>query len=130
MSLNTSQVPVETFYHDRSEYAIIGLTGVAGSGCSKFAELLRSPQLLFEAARKPEDFVVNYPEETNAEKQKKIKNLDVNASLESFVTKKKYEICYNYLMANYQSYDVIKYTKLLWLYLLLYSKHCHQTLND
>lgn len=130
MSINTSQVPVETFYHDRSEYAIIGLTGVAGSGCSKFAELLQNPQLLFEAARKPEDFVVNYPEETNSEKQKKIKNLDVNASLESFVTKKKYEICYNYLMANYQAYDVIKYTKLLWLYLLLYSKHCHQTLND
>ena len=130
MSVNTSQVPVETFYHDRSEYSIIGLTGVAGSGCSVFAELLRDPELLFKAVRKPEDFVVNYPEETNSEKQKKIKNLDVNASLDGFVEKKKYEICYNYLQANYQPYDVIKYTKLLWLYLLIYTKHCNPELDE
>jgi len=120
---DTTQVPVESFYRDRSEYAIIGLTGVAGSGCSCFAELLSDPALLFRVSRKPEVLQVTYPEETNTEKQKQLKNVDVNASLESFVTKKKYEICYNFLTANPTSYDVIKYTKLLWLYLLLYIKH-------
>lgn len=123
MKKDRTQVPVESFYHDRSEYAIVGLTGVAGSGCSSFASLLENPELLFRVSRKPEEIRVSYPEETNTEKQKQLKNVDVNASLESFVTKKKYEICYNYLTANPTNYDVIKYTKLLWLYLLLYIKH-------
>ena len=123
MKNDRTQVPVESFYRDRAEYAIIGLTGVAGSGCSSFAKLLEDHNLLFQVSRKPEDIKVKYPEETNTEKQKQQKNVDVNASLESFVTKKKYEICYNYLAANPTNYDVIKYTKLLWLYLLLYTKH-------
>ncbi len=124
MSEDVERVPVDYFYQDRSEYAIIGLTGVAGSGCSTFAELLKNRELLFKAARAPEDYlVVNYPVEKNSEKQKKIKTLDVNASLTDFVIKKKYEICYNYLHANYKEYEVVKYTKLLWLYLLLYVKH-------
>lgn len=123
MKNDRTQVPVESFYRDRAEYAIIGLTGVAGSGCSSFAKLLEDHNLLFQVSRKPEDIEVKYPEETNTEKQKQLKNVDVNASLESFVTKKKYEICYNYLAANPTNYDVIKYTKLLWLYLLLYTKH-------
>lgn len=123
MKKDRTQVPVESFYKDRSEYAIIGLTGVAGSGCSSFAKLLEKPELLFQVSRKPEELKVSYPEETNTEKQKQLKNVDVNASIESFVTKKKYEICYNYLIANSWNYDVIKYTKLLWLYLLLYIKH-------
>ncbi len=124
MSEEVARVPVDYFYQDRSEYAIIGLTGVAGSGCSTFAELLRNRELLFNAARTPEEYlVVNYPEEKNSEKQKIIKNFDVNASLSDFVIKKKYEICYNYLQANYKEYEVVKYTKLLWLYLLLYVKH-------
>ena len=123
MKKDRTQVPVESFYHDRSEYAIIGLTGVAGSGCSSFANLLSNHELLFRVSRKPEELRVNYPEEKNTEKQKQLKNVDVNASLESFVAKKKYEICYNFLAANPTDYDVIKYTKLLWLYLLLYIKH-------
>ena len=96
MKKDRTQVPVESFYHNRSEYAIIGLTGVAGSGCSSFAKLLSDHNLLFQVSRKPDDIKVNYPEETNTEKQKHLKNVDVNASLESFVTKKKYEICYNF----------------------------------
>lgn len=129
MKKDRTQVPVESFYHDRSEYAIIGLTGVAGSGCSSFANLLSNHELLFRVSRKPEDLKVNYPEEKNTEKQKQLKNVDVNASLESFVAKKKYEICYNFLAANPTDYDVIKYTNLLWLYLLLYIKHEEQNLT-
>ena len=112
---NTTQVPAESFYHDRSEYAIIGLTGVAGSGCSSFSKLLESPGLLFKVSRLPKDF--------KAEKQKRIKDLDINASISGFVNSKKYEICYNFLKANPTPYRVIKYTNLLWLYLLLYIKH-------
>lgn len=118
-----SAVPVEVFYKDRSEYSIIGLTGIAGSGCSSFAELISHKDLLFKAARKPEEIPVTYPVERNSEKQRAIKEVDVDSSLGTFVVKKKYEICYNYLKENYQEYDVIKYTHILLLYLLLIARN-------
>lgn len=122
-------VPVDTFYKERSSSSIIGLTGVAGSGCSSFASLLGDRDLLFRCARNPETISVSVPLEKNVVKQRKLKDLDVNTSIGEFVFKKKYEICYNYLQVNYQPYVVIKYTKLLWLYLLLFIKHRNKSLN-
>ena len=122
-------VPVDLFYRGRSEYSIIGLTGIAGSGCSSLAELISNRELLFKAARNPEQLYVNYPPEKNSEKQKALKIDDVNDSINSFVLKKKYEICYNFLQENYQEYDIVKYTKLLWLYVLLYAKHINTKLT-
>ena len=101
------QLPVESFYKGRAEYSIIGLTGVAGSGCSSFAKLISNPELMFQIARKPEEFPVSFPTEKNAEKQKLLKDVDINASINSFVKKRKYEICYNYLLENKYSYEVI-----------------------
>ena len=115
-------VPVDTFYHDRSNFAIIGITGVAGSGCSSFANLLSSKEFLFKCAPAP-DLKVDFPLEKNSFKQQSIKGMDVNSSISSFVAKKKYEICYNYLLENYKEYEIIKYTRLLWLYLLLEARH-------
>ncbi len=122
MSEKTS-VPVDSFYRDRSEYSIIGITGVAGSGCSSFAEIVSNKDLLFKSARNPEDLFVDFPVEKNSEKQRAIKEVDINSSIGSFVSKRKYEICYNYLSTNYQEYVVVKYTKLIWFYLLLAARH-------
>lgn len=122
-------VPVDTFYKGRSEFSIIGLTGVAGSGCSSFAQLLGDKDLLFQCVRKPESLSVTFPDERNSERQRKLKDLDVNSSISGFVNKKKYEICYNYVQENYEEYVVIKYTKLLWLYLLLHIKHTSEILD-
>ena len=118
-----TDLPVDSFYQDRLEYSIVGITGVAGSGCSSFAKLVSDKNLLFKAARQPEELIVNYPVERNSEKQRLLKAVDVDTSIDGFVTRKKYEICHNYLSANYQEYDVVKYTKLLWVYLLLAARH-------
>lgn len=122
-------IPVDTFYKGRSEFSIIGLTGVAGSGCSSFANLLGDKDFLFRCVRRPESLSVSFPDERNSVRQRKLKDLDVNSSINGFVNKKKYEICYNYVQENYEAYDVIKYTKLLWLYLLLYIKHTSGDIN-
>ena len=116
-------VPVNVFYRGRSAFSVIALTGVAGSGCSSFARLLGDSDLLFRCSRDPKELIVPIPVETNVEKQRKIKDFDVDSSIGSYVRKRKYEICYNFLKENYQPYEIIKYTKLLWLYLLLFIKH-------
>lgn len=122
-------VPVNVFYRGRSAFSVIALTGVAGSGCSSFARLLGDPDLLFRCARDPKELIVPVPVETNVEKQRKIKDFDVDSTIGSYVQKRKYEICYNFLKENYQPYEIIKYTKLLWLYLLLFIKHRNARLN-
>lgn len=119
----SSELPVELFYQDRSDFSIIGITGVAGSGCSTFANLVCNKELLFRSARKPDDFHVVYPVDYNSEKQRQNHESDVNPSIGSFVNKRKYEICYNYLIKRYQEYDVVKYTQLIWLYILLAARH-------
>ena len=62
-------VPVDTFYKERSSSSIIGLSGVAGSGCSSFASLLGDRDLLFRCARNPETISVSVPLEKNVVKQ-------------------------------------------------------------
>ena len=117
------QVPVDSFYQGRSDFSLIGLTGVAGSGCSSFAELLSDKDHLFRCSRHPDELSVNFPPEKNSERQRKLKDIDVNSSLRDFVRKRKYQICYDFLQKNYEPYVIIKYTRLLWLYLLLFIKH-------
>ena len=43
------------------------------------------------------------------------------------IFKRKYTICYNFLSQNYHAYTIVKYTHVLWLYVLLYiSKKCKE----
>lgn len=114
-------LPVETLYEGRQNFTIVGLTGVCGSGCSQLAKYMESPKL--EHIRKPDDICIKGPVETNNEKSfHENKQNEANAALASMVFKQKYSICYNFVKSNYKPFTVIKYTKVVWLYTLLYIK--------
>ena len=49
-----NSLPVERLYEGRRNFSIIGLTGMAGSGCSTLAQYMSSKSFL-DLVRKPED---------------------------------------------------------------------------
>lgn len=119
---NIKNLPVESLYEGRQNFTIIGLTGVAGSGCSRLATYMESLQFM-EKVRTPNSIAIKAPVETNNEKSfHENKQNEANSALNSVVFKQKYSICYNFAKSNYKSFTIIKYTKVIWLYALLYIK--------
>ena len=113
-------LPIDPFYSGRQDFSIVGLTGIAGSGCSKLAEYMSSNGFLSKV-RKPEGFVLFDAPELDNEKNFHNDNQGVNdKALGSLVFKRKYTICYDFAQKHYQGYTVIKYTHVIWLYTVLY----------
>ena len=117
---NYPNTPVDRFYQSRSNFTIIGLTGLAGSGCSTLASIMKDKDFLSkdQGVRKPEDIPFScttkvsnlYPEDER-------KNIDSTGQL---VFKRKYTICYNFIQKQYEPFKVIKYTRALLLFVFLY----------
>lgn len=117
-----NSLPVEILYGGRQNFTIVGLTGMSGSGCSQLAKYMESPGFM-EYAREPKDLYIKGPVETSNEKSfHENKQNDANDALNSIVFKQKYSICYNFAKKNYKPFTIIKYTKVIWLYALLYVK--------
>lgn len=118
---NYPNTPVDRFYQSRSNFTIIGLTGLAGSGCSTLASIMKDKDFLSkdQGVRKPEDIPFScttkvsnlYPEDER-------KNIDSTGQL---VFKRKYTICYNFIQKQYEPFKVIKYTRALLLFVFLYA---------
>ncbi len=116
-------LPVERFYRSRENFTVVGLTGLAGSGCSTLAsymidgefylkrEILRSPQSL-------EMLDVRYVYNTDAYHNRA--DNDNNKAIGKLVFKRKYSICYEFVKENYRPFQLVKYTHVVWLYVLLY----------
>ena len=134
MENDQKKLPIESFYRSRDEFTIIGLTGLAGSGCSTLASIMADPRF-FEYEKE-----VRHPSQLKVDGVLREENL-INTnqyhvpSLESaaikssaqLIFKRKYTICYNFLSQNYHAYTIVKYTHVLWLYVLLYiSKKCKE----
>lgn len=126
---NSSLLPVDSLYKGRRDFTIIGLTGVAGSGCSTLAQLMSDKGFL-NNVRKPEDIVVKEaPNDDNDFAYQHDKQGLNNKALGSLVFKRKYTICYNFAKEHYQPYTIIKYTHVLWLFTLLKIKEKYGHLN-
>ena len=117
-------LPVDRFYRSRENFTIVGLTGLAGSGCSTLAsymtdehfyrhrDILRSPQSLDMMDVR---YVYNndaYHNGTETENNKAVGKLTF---------KRKYSICYQFIKENYKPFQLVKYTHVFWLYVLLYT---------
>jgi len=119
---NIKGLPVESLYSGRERFTIIGLTGVAGSGCSRLAEYMASEEYI-NFVRKPDEIQVKGPVDTNNDNAfHNHKQDEANGALSSMVFKQKYSICYNFATNNLFTFTIIKYTKVVWLYMLLYVK--------
>lgn len=128
---NTSLLPVDSLYKGRRDFTIIGLTGVAGSGCSTLARYMSGHGFL-DLVRKPENIhIIETPNDDNDVAYQQDKQGLNNKALGSLVFKRKYTICYNFAKEHYQPYTVIKYTHVLWLFTLLRIKErCGQVKTE
>ena len=114
-------LPVDRLYEGRQRFSIIGLTGMAGSGCSTLAKYMSSRDFLNQI-RKPESInIVDYPQkfEDNEFSFQNDKQGVGNMAVGGLVFKQKYTICYEFAQKFYKEYRVLKYTHVLWLYVLL-----------
>lgn len=118
------KTPLDYFYNGRRDFSIIALTGLSGSGCSSLAEIMAEEKFFEDdEIRKPEELVYECTSHRlNTYVKEEKENILATAQ---YVFKRKYSICYNFIKGtpqrtNYLPYKVIKYTKVLWLYILLY----------
>lgn len=99
-------IPVDTMYSQRSNFIIVALTGITGSGCSAFAESM----------------ALSFSEWENRELIRKVplpEVVDVNRKREVF--KREYALCYNFCKKNYDDkgrFEIVKYRNVL-LYCML-----------
>lgn len=134
MAVQTS--PIEKLYDIRRNFTVIGLTGVAGSGCSTLAQLMSSKSFLetidekddidnnenkaYANVRHPD--VIKIPMEPPLDNDQAFGNNSqrVNERITgAIVFKRKYSICYNFAQQQYNPFTIIKYTHLIWLYGLI-----------
>ena len=120
---NTKNV-LDHFYHSRVNFEIVAMTGLEGAGCSTFVNAMcenidtyikkvRNPNVL-DIGEKPNDF-------NNSSLYFDGKNNSL--FLSKLVAKRKYTFCYNFFSKRYVPFTRVQYTKVLWLYSLLY---CYQ----
>lgn len=118
------QLPVDRLYEGRQHFSIIGLTGMAGSGCSTLARYMSSKAFL-EKVRKPNEIrVVDFDQrfEDNDFSFQNDKQGVANKAIGGLVFKQKYSNCYEFAQQFYKEYRVLKYTHVVWLYVLLSAK--------
>lgn len=102
--------PVDTIYSQRSEFIIVALTGITGSGCSAFAHAMSMP---FEG------WVKNGL--VRDVKLEGVKANDPKEQRKHEIFRREYALCYNFCDKNYDKkgqFEVVKYRNVL-LYCML-----------
>lgn len=96
-------IPVNKMYDQRHNFIIVALTGITGSGCSDFADIMHSKFTNDEdnGWGQYKSGLIRMPEELLAANNKR-----------TFVFKREYETCLNYCK-NYKEFEIIKYKNIL-----------------
>lgn len=101
-------IPVDTMYSQRSNFIIVALTGITGSGCSAFAESMALP----------------FQEWINRELIRESSLPDItHENREEEIFRREYTLCYDFCKKNYDEkgcFEIIKYRNVL-LYCMLES---------
>lgn len=128
--MTTQSSPIEKLYDMRRDFTIIGLTGVAGSGCSTLAKIMSNRDFLDDPIQNEDDRsrffskvripdIISVPVEPPLNNEKAFGNNSqrVNEKITgATVFKRKYGICYNFAKQQYKPYTIVKYTHIIWLY--------------
>ncbi len=113
-----SRLGIDKLYEERTNFTVIALTGYTATGCSYMAEIMQNKDF-YKKVRNPDDIKSEIPNSTDNNKyvqENKLKNKD---ALATYIFKRKYTICYNYISENYVPFIKISYTRVLWLNVLL-----------
>lgn len=104
--MSKNNIPVTKMYEQRHDFVIVALTGITGSGCSDFADLMHSR------------FIDDDENGWGQSKNGLIRTLEELPSVEdkrTFVFKREYEVCRKYCK-NYKEFEIIKYKNVLLFY--------------
>lgn len=131
--MTTQDSPIERIYDMRRDFTVIGLTGVAGSGCTTLAELMSNKDFLVQSVREPGDIII--PEENLYDNDQAFGNNSqkVNEKITgATVFQRKYAVCYNFAQQQYQPFTIVKYTHIIWLYAVIehYVEYKENTTNE
>ena len=110
-------LPINEMYKQRSEFVIVALTGISGSGCSALAKLMERP-------------FAEWKTEVRAKEDLRINN---DSTKEDVLFYKKYELAYSVCEKQFNQFQVIKYRNVLLFYSLLKfacEKEDHQFLEN
>lgn len=100
-------IPLDAMYKQRRDYVIVALTGITGSGCSKFAELMASSFSEWE-------------DKGLIRSKKNIEKMLYSEDKQEVVFARKYLACYNVCDKQYKSkFNIIRYRNVLILHSLL-----------
>lgn len=127
-----SKSPVETLYDCRKNFIIIGLTGTAGSGCSTLAKMMSSKTFL-DDVRDPETFELPELPDVNSESTFHNGGQELqDQATGKEVFRRKYSICYDFAKEHYEPFTILKFTHVVWLYIILYykTKHINGSLSE
>lgn len=104
--MTDNNIPLHQIYDQREDFLIVALTGITGSGCSDFADLMSKPFHLWEQEGyiRPLSAVNSIPEENKR----------------ALVFKREYAACHNVCAArNDKWFTIIKYRDVTLLYALI-----------
>lgn len=124
MEQDNRKTPIDRIYDSREKFTIIGLTGLAGSGCSRLASAIIDPEFFNKnnCVRKPCDIPFKCTTHaTNTYPDEETLNIQATSQL---IFKREYTICYDFISHHYSEsgiYKLIKYTRTILLYTFLYA---------
>lgn len=114
---------LDHFYKSRVDFCIVAMTGLEGSGCSTLVDAMCNNRDEYMVLVKKPDSIstTSIPKEENRNNSNLyFKGADNSLFLSEIVAKRNYTICYNYFSKKYEPFKRVQYTKVLWLYTLLY----------
>lgn len=109
---------VNSLYNDRCDFCVIALTGYTASGCTTLASYMGNEKFYMDKSIRHVDSIeLSFPNHfNNADIFFENEGRQVNASIALLNFKRKFSVCKEYIMNNYQPYTVIRYS---WVLLLM-----------
>lgn len=114
---------LDQFYKSRVDFCIVAMTGLEGSGCSTLVDAMCKDRADYlKLVKKPNRIsIAKIPTAENCNNSNLyFKGENNSLFISELVAKRNYTICYNYFSKKYEPFKRVQYTKVLWLYTLLY----------
>lgn len=115
--MNAYNSPVQAMYDQRRNFVVVALTGITGSGCSQFADIMSKK-------------FSEWSDGTHMRTMEEIAEQCNHKNKEERVFYKEFKTCFDYCNTNYKTFQVIKYKNIIVSYLLYYYAEKSFSFND
>ena len=114
---------LDHFYDSRVDFCIVAMTGLEGAGCSTLVDAMcEDNETFLKYVKKPDDIIIDKCPTADKRNNSSLyfNKEDNSLFLNQLVAKRKYALCYNFFSKKYQPFTRVQYTKVLWMYALLF----------